>query len=68
MLHRGAGNFLNVEVIEARDRIGGRIHTGRLGEDKLPVDLGASWIHGVGPDKIEPDGKGMWKGQYNPVY
>ena len=33
-----------VTVIEARDRIGGRIWTdGRLG---APVDLGASWVHG----------------------
>lgn len=34
-----------VRVLEARDRIGGRIHTARLGG--TPVDLGASWIHGV---------------------
>lgn len=35
-----------VIVIEARDRIGGRIHTesARFG---VPVDLGAAWIHGV---------------------
>jgi monoamine oxidase len=35
-----------VTVIEARGRIGGRLHTSRLWPD-LPVDLGASWIHGV---------------------
>lgn len=35
----------NVTVIEARARIGGRIHTSRLWPD-LPMDLGASWIHG----------------------
>lgn len=34
-----------VTVIEARDRVGGRVHTDRsLG---LPLDLGASWIHGT---------------------
>ncbi|MBP2472310.1 monoamine oxidase [Crossiella equi] len=33
-----------VTVLEARDRVGGRIWTARLGE--LPADLGASWIHG----------------------
>jgi monoamine oxidase len=27
VLHKGAGNFFDVKVIEARDRIGGRIHT-----------------------------------------
>ena len=35
----------DVIVLEARDRIGGRVVTDRsLG---LPLDLGASWIHGV---------------------
>ena len=34
-----------VTLIEARARIGGRIHTSRLWPD-LPMDLGASWIHG----------------------
>lgn len=34
-----------VTVLEGRDRLGGRIHTDRsLG---FPVDLGASWIHGI---------------------
>lgn len=35
-----------VEVLEARERIGGRIHTSRLWTD-APMDLGASWIHEV---------------------
>jgi monoamine oxidase len=35
-----------VTVIEARDRIGGRTHTSPLWPD-LPVDMGASWIHGT---------------------
>lgn len=35
-----------VVLLEARDRIGGRIHTSRLWPD-LPMDLGASWIHGT---------------------
>lgn len=34
-----------VTVLEARDRIGGRIWTSRAWPD-LPMDLGASWIHG----------------------
>lgn len=33
-----------VIVLEARDRIGGRVHTARAQE---ATDLGASWIHGV---------------------
>lgn len=36
----------SVVVLEARDRLGGRIHTSRAWPD-LPMDLGASWIHGV---------------------
>ncbi|SPF80280.1 flavin monoamine oxidase family protein [Pseudoprimorskyibacter insulae] len=35
-----------VTVLEARNRIGGRIWTSRLWSD-LPMDLGASWIHGI---------------------
>lgn len=34
-----------VEILEARDRIGGRVHTTASWPD-LPVDIGASWIHG----------------------
>src|SRR6202007_1391661 len=30
-------------LLEARDRIGGRLHTADLGGS--PVDLGGSWIH-----------------------
>ena len=30
-------------MLEARDRIGGRLHTADLGGS--PVDLGGSWIH-----------------------
>jgi monoamine oxidase len=34
-----------VVVLEARDRVGGRMHTDRAAG--FPVDLGASWIHGI---------------------
>lgn len=36
---------LSVIVLEARDRIGGRLHTDR--RDGMVTDLGASWIHGI---------------------
>ena len=36
----------SVRLIEARDRIGGRLHTSRVWPD-MPMDLGASWIHGI---------------------
>ncbi|MEM9998230.1 MAG: NAD(P)/FAD-dependent oxidoreductase, partial [Bacteroidota bacterium] len=36
--------YRNVTVLEARERIGGRVWTSTAWEQ--PVDLGASWIHG----------------------
>lgn len=42
-----------VTVVEARDRIGGRLHTSRLWPD-LPMDLGASWIHGTKGNPLIP--------------
>ncbi len=35
-----------VTVLEARDRLGGRLWTSRQWAD-LPMDMGASWIHGT---------------------
>jgi monoamine oxidase len=43
---RAAG--LSVAVLEARPRLGGRVWTD-TGLGGLPLDLGASWIHGAGP-------------------
>jgi monoamine oxidase len=37
---------VTVTVLEARGRVGGRVQTSRLWPD-LPVDMGASWIHGT---------------------
>ncbi|MEM7344377.1 MAG: FAD-dependent oxidoreductase [Chloroflexota bacterium] len=45
-----AQGFKQITILEARDRIGGRVFTDRsLG---VPVDMGASWIHG--PDGGNP--------------
>ena len=38
--------FDDVVILEARDRIGGRIWTVSIG-DGIPVELGATWIHGI---------------------
>ena len=46
-----AGGINDVVVLEARDRIGGRIRTETLG-GTVPVDLGASWIQGVRDNPI----------------
>jgi len=34
-----------VRLIEARDRIGGRVYTNR--DWGVPLEMGASWIHGI---------------------
>lgn len=39
-----------VVVFEARDRIGGRIHTAHLPDLGAPVELGAAFIHGDPPE------------------
>ena len=39
-----------VVVLEARDRVGGRVHTDRT--DGLVTDLGASWIHGINDSPV----------------
>lgn len=43
--------FADVAILEARDRIGGRLWTNAIGGN-IPVDLGASWIHGVDGNPI----------------
>jgi len=53
----------NVTVLEARNRTGGRINTDTMGANK--VDMGASWIHGIGPG-LGDDPK--YKGKNNPIY
>ncbi len=40
-----------VTLLEARDRIGGRVWTDRAWPD-IPLDMGASWIHGVDGNPI----------------
>ena len=40
-----------VIVLEARNRIGGRVWTNRAWPD-MPLDMGASWIHGVDGNPI----------------
>jgi monoamine oxidase len=41
-------------ILEARDRVGGRIWTKRDGSSGEPVELGAEFIHGLPPEVWEP--------------
>ena len=51
-------------VLEGRDRIGGRIYTAPIGDNV--IDLGASWIHGIGPGTEDDDPN--YDANYNPIY
>ena len=42
-----------VLVLEARRRIGGRVHTQRLRGDSLPIELGAEFVHGRQPEVFD---------------
>ena len=42
----------DVQILEARTRVGGRIYTNR--ERGYPIDLGASWMHGNKQNPLEP--------------
>lgn len=47
-----------VVVLEARDRVGGRVHTARDAQG-LAFDLGASWIHGTRGNPIAAIARGL---------
>src|SRR5689334_21093817 len=43
----------SLRVIEARDRIGGRILTIRDADTPMPIELGAEFVHGRAPELYE---------------
>ena len=45
-----AAAHLNSLILEARDRIGGRVHTLRTSGSFVPIELGAEFVHGKPPD------------------
>ncbi len=47
----------DVTILEARDRIGGRVFTDRRFE--TPIDLGASWLHGGPGNPLKPVAKAL---------
>lgn len=44
---------IDARVLEARDRIGGRIHTVRDSRIPHPIELGAEYVHGSAPELLE---------------
>ncbi len=44
----------SVLILEANDRIGGRGYVGQIGDQKVPIDYGGAWIHGVATDPLTP--------------
>ena len=49
---RLAAAGVDVVVVEARDRVGGRLHTVRPAGWPIPVELGASWVHDTGASDL----------------
>src|SRR5215467_4102865 len=37
----------SVVILEANNRIGGRAYVGYVGDEKVPIDYGGAWIHGI---------------------
>ncbi len=50
---RLTGTGVRVTVLEARNRIGGRIHTLRDERTPLPIEMGAEFVHGTAPEVME---------------
>jgi len=44
---------LEVQVLEARDRLGGRVWTHRDGRSEVPLELGAEFVHGRPPGLLK---------------
>ena len=67
---RLAASGRRVELIEARDRVGGRMHTLTAPESPYPVELGPEFVKGTSAeliDRIEAAGPGHEAGRYPDV-
>lgn len=42
----------SVLILEANNRIGGRGYVGYIGDDKVPIDYGGAWIHGISTNPL----------------
>lgn len=45
---------LPITILEARDRIGGRVYTRRIPNCDTPIEFGAEFIHGKPPEILRP--------------
>ncbi|CAN6457119.1 unnamed protein product [Victoria cruziana] len=48
--HASSANMFELNIVEASDRIGGRIYSSEFGGDR--VEVGATWIHGIGGSPV----------------
>jgi monoamine oxidase len=44
----------SVLILEANNRIGGRAYVGYIGNDKVPIDYGGAWLHGIPTNPLTP--------------
>jgi monoamine oxidase len=51
--HELAAHGISIAVLEARDRVGGRMHTLYPASHNRPIELGAEFIHGKAPQIFE---------------
>lgn len=42
----------SVLILEANNRIGGRGYVGYIGDEKVPIDYGGAWIHGIATNPL----------------
>ncbi len=42
----------SVLMLEANNRIGGRAYVGYIGDDKVPIDYGGAWLHGIATNPL----------------
>ncbi len=47
-----ASSGLNITILEARDRVGGRIFTLHPEDTETPIELGAEFVHGRPPELL----------------
>ena len=42
----------SVLILEANNRIGGRGYVGYIGDEKVPIDYGGAWLHGISTNPL----------------